>query len=573
MTDWPFPSPRHPLWRGLGWACIGASFLFTGLFILHGPRRLKGQTSNGIFDPGMSGSRGTLSEAMGSGRMVLNYQTLEGTDEDLRLKGVTGRLLDSTGLWHLKAPTARRIDQAWTLDGPLDLSLVDAHGNELGHGRMTESGGAMRWKDAAWTGLQPLVWHSNQGVSSGEWHLPSGWTRQPDGRFVVDHDGAQWISADQGTIKSMSAQRLWATPGFVDGHLEQVIALLKGGVIHATTADLDPETITWPSPLTFQRDDGWKGTAEGGIAPRPAPGESFQQVELKAFHAERTATEGPETLDSIGVRWTPAGLRLEGSVTWMQTYQGSPLKLQGPVVLIRNGPGEDLPKELKLGHAMATGHPVLTWGARSLSSPVMEVDRQTRRWSLDSPVLGRGPDGSFSGAAATGTPTSWTVAGPVNLALVGGGQLRGAQLLWEASAWTLKGNPATWTRLRERLTGSRIIRNGENLDFPDGLQGAEAGPDGDLTLRAAQGHGDDQTLNLTGGVSCSGPGWRVEAPSVLVIFAPGHVVKSIHASGGASLKGRYGEGKGEALDLSLPSGSPAVVHWQGRVRGEGETSW
>jgi hypothetical protein len=51
------------------------------------------------------------------------------------------------------------------------------------------------------------------------------------------------------------------------------------------------------------------------------------------------------------------------------------------------------------------------------------------------------------------------------------------------------------------------------------------------------------------------------------------VVKAIHASGGASLKGRYGEGKGEALDMAFGAGAPPVVRWQGRVRGEGETSW
>ncbi|HZU52866.1 MAG TPA: hypothetical protein VFF77_03160, partial [Holophagaceae bacterium] len=184
-----------------------------------------------------------------------------------------------------------------------------------------------------------------------------------------------------------------------------------------------------------------------------------------------------------------------------------------------------------------------------------------------------GPDGTFSGAGAEGTPTAWTVAGPVNLSMAGGGQLRGSQLIWEAGAWTLRGNPATWTRLRERLSGPRIIRSGDRLDFPEGLQGAEAGPDGDLTVRAAQGRGDDELLLLTGGVACSGPGWRVEAPAVTVTFGPGHVVKAVHASGGASLKGRYGEGKGEALDMAFGAGAPPVVRWQGRVRGEGETSW
>lgn len=570
---WPFPSHRHPLWRTLGWVCIGTSLALTGVFMMQGPRRLKGQTGSGLFDPGMAGTRGSLSEAMGSGRMVLNYQTIEGTDEDLRLKGVTGQLLDSTGLWHLKSPSARRVDQAWTLDGPLDLSLVDGKGEDLGQGRMPGTGGAMLWRGGIWTGLQPLVWVSRQGAGSGEWHLPAGWTRQPDGRFEVEQGGARWIAAGLGTLRSLDAAKLWATPGFAEGHLEQAVATLDGGVIRAASADLDPEMVRWPAPLSFTRDDGWRGTAAGGEAPRPAPGASFQQVELRSFHADRAGQEGPEQLDAQGARWTPAGMRLEGSVTWTQSYHGAPLKLQGPVVLMRNGAGEDLPKNLPVGHAMADGHPVLTWGGRSLTSPRMEVDRQTRRWKLEAPVLGRGVDGAFSGAAAEGTPAAWTIGGPVNLSLTGGGQLRGNQLLWEAGAWTLRGDPATWTRLRERLSGPRIIRSGDRLDFPDGLQGAEAGADGDLTVRAAQGHGDDQSLLLSGGVACSGPGWRVEAPTVLVTFGPGRVVKAIHASGGASLKGRYGEGKGEALDMALPSGAPAVVRWQGRVRGEGESSW
>ncbi|HET6329875.1 MAG TPA: hypothetical protein VFF76_03720 [Holophagaceae bacterium] len=573
MIAWPFPSHRNPVWRTLGWITIGSAIALTGLFMLQGPRRLLGQTGTGLFDPGMSGSRGSLSEAMGNGRMVLNYQTLEGTDEDLKLKGVTGQLLDSTGLWHLKAPSARRLDQAWTLDGALDLDLVDGAGDSLGQGRVTGTGGAMLWKDGVWTGLQPLLWESRQGASSGEWHLPAGWTRQADGRFRVEQGGVRWVAADAGTLRSMDAAKLWATPGFAEGHLEQAVATLSGGVIRAATADLDPQTVRWPAPLSFTRDDGWRGTAAGGEAPRPAPGAAFQRVELRTFHADRKGSDGLEKLDAAGARWTPAGLRLEGSVTWTQTYQGAPLKLQGPTILMRNGPGEDLPKDLPAGHAMADGRPVLTWGNRSLSSPRMEVDRVTRRWKLDAPTLGRGADGTFSGAAAEGTPAAWTVAGPVNLALAGGGQLRGNQLLWEAGAWTLRGNPATWTRLQERLSGPRIIRAGDRLDFPDGLQGAEAGPDGDLTVRAAQGHGDGQSLLLGGGVACTGPGWRVEAPAITVTFGPGHVVKAIHASGGASLKGRYGEGKGEALDMAFGAGAPPVVRWQGRVRGEGETSW
>ncbi|HZU53368.1 MAG TPA: hypothetical protein VFF77_05705, partial [Holophagaceae bacterium] len=382
MIAWPFPSHRNPLWRTLGWVSIGSAIGLTGLFMLQGPRRLEAQASSGLFDPGMSGSRGSLSETMGNGRMVLNYQTLEGGEEDLRLKGVTGQLLDGTGLWHFKSPSARKVDQAWTLDGPLDLDRVDGAGNGLGQGRMSGGGGAMLWKAGVWTGLQPLLWESHEGAGSGEWYLPAGWMRQADGRFLVERGGARWIASGPGALRSMDAVKLWATPGFAEGHMEGVVATLEGGVIRAATADLDPQTVRWPAPLSFTREDGWRGTAAGGEAPRPAPGSSFQRVELRTFHADRKGPEGTEKLDAQGARWTPSGLRLEGSVAWAQSYQGVPLKLQGPTVLMRNGPGEDLPKDLPVGHAMADGHPVLTWGGRSLTAPRMEVDRQTRRWKL-----------------------------------------------------------------------------------------------------------------------------------------------------------------------------------------------
>ncbi|HEU4952410.1 MAG TPA: hypothetical protein VFT46_10690 [Holophagaceae bacterium] len=573
MSAWPFPGNRALVWRALGWVCIGGATALTGVFMLMGPKRLRGQTGTGLFDPGMTGTRGSLTEIMGTGRMVLDYQTVEGTDADLRLKGVTGRLLDGSGRWRMTSPAARRLDQAWTLDGPLDLSLEDPSGASEGRGRMEAPAPALRWKDAVWTGLQPMAWTSLQGAAAGTWRLPQGWTRQPDGRFVVDRGGVTWAASGTGTLRTLEAARLWATAGFAEGHLEDVTATLTGGQVRAATADLDPKTVRWPGPLTFTREDGWRGGAAGGEAPRPPQGQAFQQVELRGFQASRQGPEGTERLEAAGARWTPAGLRLEGSVHWIQTYQGVPLQLQGPVVLLRNGPGDDLPPSLPVGHALADGHPVLTWGARSLTAPRMDLDRQTRRWTLPGPVIGRGPDGTFTGAGAEGAPGAWTVQGPVGLALTAGGQLRGDQLGWQEGAWTLRGNPATWTRLRERLTGPRILRSGVRMDFPEGLQGAESAVDGELTLRAGRGQGDDQSLQLTGGVACSGPGWRIEAPAATLFFGPGHVVRAVRATGGVTLKGRYGEGRGQALDLSLPAGAPAVVKWQGRVQGEGETAW
>ena len=59
--------------------------------------------------------------------------------------------------------------------------------------------------------------------------------------------------------------------------------------------------------------------------------------------------------------------------------------------------GKDLPDNLPVGHAVAEGQALLTWGKRSLSSPRMEAERATRRWRLQAPVYGRSEDGTFSG--------------------------------------------------------------------------------------------------------------------------------------------------------------------------------
>jgi hypothetical protein len=364
----------------------------------------------------------------------------------------------------------------------------------------------------------------------------------------------------------MDAERLWAAPGFQTGRLEGVKAHVSEGSLQASVADLTPETVIWPGPLSFQRTDGWHGEAQGGVAPRPSPGSSIQQVELKTFRARRTLANGEEKLETEGARWTPAGLRLEGNVIWDQPLDGQRLTLKAPRVLMREGPGRDLPENLPVGQAVAEGQALLTWGKRSLSSPRIQVERSTRQWRLQSPVLGRGEDGTFTGGAGQGDPRGWTIEGPVQVNLFTGGSLRGARLVWEQTLWTLTGRPATWNRLRERLSGTRILRKGELISFPEGLSGSLASADGDIFLRADRGQSEGQTITLSGGVECQGQGWRLAADTLIISLSPDRTVRLVQAQGAVTLRGRLGEGQGEALELEP---GPQIVRWQGRVRGKG----
>ena len=570
------PPSRAPLWSRLGWILLTATLGVTAQFMLKGNEGMPSRIGGGdpLFGEGTRGSVGTLTEQLGPNRMLLSYKIIEGSEEDLRLQGVTGRLDEATGQWRLISPRAQRQAGVWTMQGPMDLGVARPGTTELlGKGRIDQEGPAIRWTGGDWEGLAPLRWNAMEGSTRGTWDLPAGWRRDASGRLHVERGPVRWQAPVDGpvaaTLKSMDADRLWVTPGFQTGHLEGVKARLTEGSLHASAADLTPETITWPSPLTFERADGWHGEAKGGVAPRPLPGAAFQQVELRTFRAHRTVAEGEEQLTTDGARWTPAGLRLEGSVVWDQPAEGQHLTLRAPRVLMREAAGRDLPESLPVGFAVAEGQALLTWGRRTLSSPRILVERATRRWKLQAPVLGRGEDGTFSGGAGQGDPRSWTIEGPVQVNLFSGGSLRGAKLVWEDTLWTLTGRPAAWNRLRERLSGPRIVRKGDVVSFPEGLSGTLAATDGDLFLRAERGQSDTQKIVLSGGVECQGQGWRLAADSVTVTLAADRSVKLVQAQGAVTLRGRLGEGQGEALELE-----PAVqaVRWQGSVRGKGAGS-
>lgn len=572
------PPARHPIWRGLGWALVAGTLGVTLRFLMNGGGTLPGRTVGGdpLFGEGSQGKLGTLTEQLGPNRMVLAYKTIEGSEEDLHLQQVTGRLDEQTGQWRMQAPSARRQAGIWTLQGPLDLQVV-APGTDAqrGSGRVATAGPAIRWTGGAWEGLAPLQWESLEGAARGQWLLPAGWRREADGRLQVEHGPVHWQAPAEGiapaTLKRMEADRLWATPGFENGHLEGVKATLTDGALQASVADLATDQVRWPGPLAFQRSDGWQGEAQSGRAPRPAPGASFQQVELNGLRAHRLVAGGREQLSTLGARWTPAGLRLEGQVVWEQPAEGQPLVLRAPRVLLREAPGPDLPESLQVGQAVAEGQVVLTWGSRTLSSPRVLVERANRHWHLQAPVLGRGEDGTFSGGAGQGDPRAWTIEGPIQVNLYAGGSLRGARLVWENALWTLTGRPATWSRLRERLSGPRILRQGDQVTFPEGLSGTLAAADGDLSLRAERGASEARRITLSGGVECQGQGWRLVADRVEVQVGPDRLVTLVKAQGAVTLRGRLGEGQGESLELEP---GPQVVRWQGRVRGRGTgTGW
>ena len=108
----------------------------------------------------------------------------------------------------------------------------------------------------------------------------------------------------------------------------------------------------------------------------------------------------------------------------------------------------------------------------------------------------------------------------------------------------------TVTQLRERLTGPRVLRTGELLEFPDGLAGAVAALDGDINLQADRGRAlKTMIIDLDGRVECQGQGWSLQADRTSVTLGPGNMVKHVQADGAVFLRGRLGEGRGDSLLL------------------------
>jgi hypothetical protein len=537
----------------------------TTVFVIRGPRPLAPSNDTGPAGPAAQGRFGTVTEPLGSGLFVMSYDTITGKEDDLRLEKVTGRLQEIKTTWTMDSPEARKAEGVWTLFGPMDMSAADpVAGTQLGKGFISNPGPGLGWDKGVWHGLSPLVWDDLQGSGRGRWNLPAGWTRGLDGKFIVDHGPVHWQAAQAGTVRSMEAERMWAALGFQDGHLEQVTAQLVGGQVKAQVVDIEPAWIRWSAPVTFTRDDGWHGDANGGQAPRPPDGGAFEQVDFTAFRAFRAMEGGTESVLSEGARWTPAGLRLEGNVRLEQPLDSKRLLLRAPRVLQRTAPGGDLPADLPVGMTWAESQAVLSWGERSLSSPRIEGRQKTRQWKVHAPALGRAESTTFSAGEGRGNPARWEFDGPILAHFGEGSTGQGDALVWENNRYTLTGRPVTMNRFRERLTGPRLVRTGELLEFPDGIAGALAALDGDINLQADKGRVLPTVINLDGRVECQGQGWRLQADRISVTLGPGNMVKRVDGSGAVFLRGRMGEGRGDALTLD-PNLKTAT--WLGRVKG------
>ena len=565
MSAWTLFNTRSPLWRVAGGALVLGILGVTGVYMGRGPRPLKPENGDPLYlGSGTRGRFGTFVEQLGEGRFALSYETIQGTQDEITLDKVTGRLEEPLTVWGMVSPAAQRIKGIWTLMGPM---TVDAQDTVLkvpaGRGVMKETGPALGWDHGVWTGLSTLVWDDLQGNARGRWTLPPGWHRGLDGQFVVDKGPVNWVAADPGALKNLTAQRMQASLGFQDGRLEGVDAALEGGAVQAAIVRIQPADVLFDAPIAFQREDGWSGTASHALAPRPDKGRPFDRMEFRDFKATRATEGGPETLTSLGARWTPAGLRLEGDVKWEQPLEGLKATLRAPRVLQRTAPGPDLPPDLQVGQTWAEPQAVLTWGERSLSSPRIEGRHRQRTWKIQAPALGRGELGTFSAGEGTGNLLKWQFKGPIQARFFDGAQVRSDALVWEGSVMTLTGRPVTWTRLRQRLSGLKVIKTKDQVIFPQGIAGALAAQEGDINLRADRGQAKGDLLTLDSRVECQGQGWRLQAEHISVTLGPGNVVKQMTANGSVVLRGRMGEGRGDTLDLDP---GLQVANWHGNVQ-------
>ncbi|MDR3669939.1 MAG: hypothetical protein P4L36_03790 [Holophaga sp.] len=570
MRGWQFISTRNPLWRVMGSATVLLVVGVTTLFVIRGPRPLQPSNDTGPINGAAQGRFGTVTEPLGNGLFVMSYDTITGKEEDLQLQKVTGRLEETKTTWTMDSPAARKAEGVWTLYGPMDMAAMDPDGKtQLGKGNISSTGPALGWDRGVWHGLAPLAWDDLQGSGRGRWNLPAGWYRGLDGKFIANQGPVRWTAAQPGTLLSMDAERMVAELGFKEGHMEEVTGHLVGGQVKAHTVDIEQAWIRYSGPVTFTRDDGWHGDATGGRAPRPPEGGAFEQVDFTKFRAFRAMPGGTESVLSEGARWTPSGLRLEGDVRLEQPLDGKRLLLRAPRVLQRDAPGGDLPADLPVGVTWAEPDAVLTWGVQSLSSPRIEGRQKTRQWKVHAPAYGRGEMGTFSAGEGRGNPARWVFDGPIQAHFGEGSTGQGDALVWENNRYTLTGRPVTMSRFRERLTGPRLVRLGEVVDFPDGIAGALAALDGDINVQADHGVVLRTVINLDGRVEVQGQGWRLQADRISVTLGAGNMVKQVNANGAVFLRGRMGEGRGDALVLD-PNQKTAT--WRGRVKGSTEVT-
>ena len=247
MRGWHLISTRNPLWRISGTAMMLGIIGITTLYVVRGPRPLQPTgDSRGTGAGGTQGRFGTVTEPLGKGLFVLSYETITGKEEDLQLQQVAGRLEEPQTTWRMHSPAARKAGGVWTLFGPMDMDAQASTGKTLlGKGFIADPGPGLGWDRGVWHGLSPLVWDDLQGSGRGRWNLPAGWSRGLDGKFVVEKGPVHWTATQEGTVRSMDAERMWAALGFNEGHMEGVTAQLTGGQVDAQVVDIEEAWIRW----------------------------------------------------------------------------------------------------------------------------------------------------------------------------------------------------------------------------------------------------------------------------------------------------------------------------------------
>ena len=228
----------------------------------------------------------------------------------------------------------------------------------------------------------------------------------------------------------MDAQNFWATLGFKEGRLDTVRADLEGGHLQAVAAEMDPEAVRWLGPIRFQRDDGWIGEAESGLAPRPDG--TLERIDLKAFTAHRALAAGHGD-PPVG------GSPLDPGRHPRRRSRGLGTAQAGRAPLPPGAPGPDSGSR-RGGPAQGPPH---------RGSP----SRRARRAGLGCPDPEQPPHGRAAGpadvaapgtrpgserarapsrpAAGQGTPDRWEFEGPIRANLTAGGNLRGDRLTWD----------------------------------------------------------------------------------------------------------------------------------------------
>jgi hypothetical protein len=569
---------------------------------------------------GVRGKKGQWVERLPNGEYTLTCESSEGDEGVLRLKTVEAHYVEKplgddgaqrALVWRVEAPTATHDASGAgdTLDGPLSIRISDAGGALLGAGKIENAGPALRRVNDVWTGLAPLLWTQMDDMGKGEYHLPAGWRKEADNRFVVERGPVVWNAAGPDLVRRLTADGLDAR-GLADGILANVSAelvgegALGGGQIWAERVEVAGTTLRFQAPLKFAHQQGWQGTAEGGIATRAKGAGPEGGLELKGFDAHGalapTGSGSPSNVNvhqakANGVRWTGAGLQMEGNVVWdldVAEKDGGATRylLRAPRAFYRNAPwrpNDGLPQNVAVDSIRAEGSPVLSWSGNSLNSPAMAYHTAKQAWYMESPVYGTVPGGSFSAGSATGSASRWAFSGAIRADYRAWGTLRGDGLVWDeapAPAYTFTGNPAVLASLDRRFSGERIVYSNDRLQFPAGIRGSLNFQGETFTLRAANaemiGSGPASgkggvsigEVRLTGSVECSGQGYRFSSKEAIILF-DGDQLKRITAKGGASLQGSLGAGSGDTLELTFVQGkSQPQVTWTGQVRGVVEVS-